>query len=162
MISAAQPRTAILRNLSSLSNLSTIQSLVWGGKVEQILYEPRNTTALIRFMNGDSCQRFIAATANGIKMPRQDRIIFVDRDPSPNSSNDLLRGLIDMGATRCIRAVGADEDWPENSLLSVARGRGKARAVDRIVQGKDRNGVCEVLPLYSLANPDWIASLRRI
>lgn len=95
-------------------------------------------------MNGDSCQRFIAATANGIKMPGQDRIIFVDRDPSPNSSNDLLRGLIDMGATRCIRAVGADEDWPENSLLSVARGRGKARVVDRIVQGKDRNGVCDV------------------
>lgn len=139
-LNPAQSRTVILQNLSSSSTINMIQSMVWGGKVEQIRYEPGKTTALIKFMSGDSCRKFLDATANGIKIPGLDRVIFVDRDPGPNSSNDLLRGLIDVGATRCIRAVNADEDWPENHLLAIARGQSKARAVDRIVQGKDRNG----------------------
>lgn len=101
---------------------------------------------MIKFMTAEGCQKYFDATENGIEVPgdKAKTLIIVERQPRPNSINDVLRNCIEGDASRCVRALGADEDWSDMVLLKLARGGGKVeREVDRIKRGKNAKGVSQ-------------------
>lgn len=137
---AAQKRRVKLTNLPPTSSLSFIQSFVWGGLIERFDYKPGSTTAWVQFQKHDNCMAYFEATANGIDVPGEDRVIWVELDPDVTIVNEFTQGLIDINTTRCVRAVGVEEDWTMDSLTRLAAARN--RKVERIINGQNQHKVC--------------------
>jgi hypothetical protein len=92
---------------------------------------------MIKFMTPEGCDKYFSATENGIEIPgdKTKKVYFVERQPGPNSVNDLLQNSADGDVTRCVRATDADKDWSDMLLLRIARGRDKVkRDIDRIIR----------------------------
>lgn len=139
-------RTILLKGINHPATINQVQALVWGGRVESISApEPGKPYALVKFQTPEACQKYFDATENGIVFPgdKTKTLIFVERQPGPNSVNDLLKNCIEGDITRCVRAVDADEDWSDAALKKLARGTSKAkfRVTDQIKQGKTGKGV---------------------
>jgi protein-S-isoprenylcysteine O-methyltransferase len=138
-------RTVLLKNVGHIKTINQLQSLVWGGRLESVsLTEAGKDYGLVKFLTAEGCNRFFHDTENGIIVPgdQTKTIIFVERQPGPNSINDLLRNCIEGDATRCVRALDADADWQDHVLLTFARGKNKLkREVDGIKRGKTARGV---------------------
>lgn len=117
---------------------------MWGGKLESIsLPEPGSSNALVKFLTPEACEKYHKATANGIEIVGDIKkaVVFVEKAEGPNSINDVIRNCIDGDASRCVRAIGADED-SDAVLMKLARGKGvNKRDVDRIKSGKTARGV---------------------
>jgi protein-S-isoprenylcysteine O-methyltransferase len=128
-----------------VTSFNQLQALVWGGRLESLhLPEAGKDHAMVKFLTADACEKYFNATENGIQIPgdKTKTVIFVERSPGPNSINDVLRNCIEGDATRCLRALDADEDWGDKPLLHLARGNSKLkREVDRIKRGKTARGV---------------------
>lgn len=137
-IIGAQKRLVKLYNLPISSTVANIQAFVWGGRIEKIEYTPGNSYAWILFMRGQDCEKYYRDTANGIEHPDGNRTIWVELGDAV-SVNETLRGFYDAGHTRCVRAVGADEDWGETALVKLASA--KKRKLERIVNGANPKGV---------------------
>ncbi|KAF2191511.1 hypothetical protein K469DRAFT_808967 [Zopfia rhizophila CBS 207.26] len=134
-------RAVVLRNVSTITSINKLQSLVWGGKLEFLSLDPGKSFALVKFMTAEGCAKFFDATENGIKIPGETAVVFVEKRPGPNSVNDVLRNMTEGDASRCVRALDADEDWKNAALLTLAKGKGKdKREVDRIKRGKTGEG----------------------
>ncbi|KAF2201144.1 hypothetical protein GQ43DRAFT_46914 [Delitschia confertaspora ATCC 74209] len=137
----AGSRTVMLQNVSSILTLNELQSLVWGGPVETFRFQPGQSTAMVKFATPEGCDNYYKATENGIQIPGGTTFVFVKRQPSLNSVNDLLKVVISQKVTRCVRALDAEEGWNEDVLLKLARGPGeKKRDVDKIVRDKTPEG----------------------
>ncbi|KAL0263206.1 hypothetical protein SLS55_002184 [Diplodia seriata] len=134
----AQKRLIKLTNLPISSSVASIQALVWKGRIEKFEYTPGNSFAWVLFMRGQDCEKYFADTANGIQHPDGNRTIWVEMG-DPVTVNETLRGLYDAGHTRCVRAVGADEDWGEAALVKLASA--KKRKLERIVNGANPKGL---------------------
>lgn len=138
-------RTVLLKGAGHVANFNQLQALVWGGRLESLhLPEANKGHAMVKFLTTEGCQNYFNATENGIKVPgdKTKTVIVVDRAPGPNSISDVLRNCIDGDASRCLRALDADQDWGDTSLLLLARGNSKVkREVDRIKRGKTPQGV---------------------
>lgn len=80
---------------------------------------------------------------NGIEVAgAKTKVVFVEKTAGPNSVNDLTQRCIDGDVTRCVRAIGADDDWSDLVLLNLARGKGQVKSeIDRIKRGKTARGV---------------------
>lgn len=136
----AQVRRVKLTNLPSDSSFATIQSLIWGGRLEEIDYIPGRNSAYVRFMRGEDCKKYIDATGNGIDLPNdKGRIIWVEVMEDAEPVGELLKGYYDAGVTRCVRAIGIDDDWGEGGLTRL--GASKKRKLERITNGKSQSGV---------------------
>jgi len=99
--------------------------------------------SLVKFLTPEACQAYLDATENGIEVQggTKKTVVFVDKQPGPNSINDVIQNCIDGDASRCIRATGADSDWSDGALLKLARGKQQIkREVDAIKQGKTARG----------------------
>jgi hypothetical protein len=60
-----------------------------------------------------------------------------------------MRNCTEGDASRCVRALDAEEDWSDMVLMKLARGKGaNKREVDRIKQGKNARGVSLRTPAY--------------
>lgn len=96
----------------------------------------------MRFLTPEACDTYFKATENGIEVEDQKKtIVFVEKQPGPTSTNDVIRNCIDGDASRCVRAVDAEEDWSEHMLMKLARGKSAVkREVDRIKTGKNARG----------------------
>lgn len=139
----------MLKGVSGITSLNQLQALVWGGRLESIsLPEPGSGFALVKFLTPEACQKYFKATENGIEISGEKKaVIFVEKQPGPNSINDVIRNCIEGDASRCVRAYDADEDWSDMALLKLARGKGQLkREVDRIKRGKTAKGVSDYLP----------------
>lgn len=149
-------RTVILKGVGHVTNINQLQSLVWGGRLESIhLPEPGKESAMVKFLTPEGCQRYFDATENGIEIPgdKTKSLIFVERNSAPNSINDVLRNCTEGDATRCVRALDADDDWSDMVLLKLARGQGKVkREIDRIKRGRTNKGVRSHRPDLPLAH----------
>lgn len=132
----------MLKGVSPSSTIHDIQALVRGGRLESITRpDPEKSYALVKFLTPEGCQRYFDATGNGIEKPGPTKqIFFVERQPGPNSVNDVLQNCIDSGVTRCVRANYAETDWDMDALQRLARGNTK-REIDIIKQGKNAKGV---------------------
>lgn len=118
---------------------------VWGGRVESI-QPPKagSKTAIVKFFTSEECDKYFAATANGIVIPGTKIVVSVDKSDGPNSVNDMLAACEKGDATRAVRAYDADDDWGDIMLLKIARGNSSQskREVDTIKRGTTARGVC--------------------
>ncbi|CAN9324084.1 unnamed protein product [Alternaria alternata] len=139
----AAHRTCILKGVAGITSINQLQALVWGGKLESIsLPESGSSNALVKFLTPEACEKYHKATANGIEIVGDIKkaVVFVEKAEGPNSINDVIRNCIDGDASRCVRAIGADED-SDAVLMKLARGkRVNKRDVDRIKSGKTARG----------------------
>jgi hypothetical protein len=105
---------------------------------------PGSDFAVVRFLTPDACDKYFKATKNGIEIPGDKKVVvFVEKQPGPTSVNDVMRNCTESDASRCVRALDAEEDWSDTLLMKLARGKGALkREVDRIKQGKTARGVC--------------------
>ncbi|KAH7115137.1 hypothetical protein B0J11DRAFT_444737 [Dendryphion nanum] len=136
-------RTCVLKGIARDSSLHQLQAMVWGGPLEKIaIPEPGQAHTMVKFMTVEGCSKFAKDTRRGILLPGgQNKMIFVELVPGPNSVNDALQAFIDHGITRCIRAVDADDDWGTVALNRLALGTDKVkRDIDIIKQGKTDKG----------------------
>ncbi|KAJ4369526.1 hypothetical protein N0V86_009361 [Didymella sp. IMI 355093] len=166
MVSAIY-RACVLRGVGGVKSLNQLQALVWGGRLESIqMPEPGSESALVKFLTPEACQTYLDATENGIEVQGAEKkiVIFVDKQPGPNSINDVIQNCIEGDVSRCVRATGADEDWSDSALFKLARGKQSIpRDVDCIKQGKTARGVCyTVLYLQKLFTDRFTASLHRV
>ena len=99
----------------------------------------------VRFLTAEGCQKYYEETQNGIEIPGENdkkTIVLVERTEGPNSTNDVMRACASGDATRCVRAVGADDGWDATLLMKLARGQGKMkRELDTIKRGQTSRGV---------------------
>lgn len=110
--------------------------------------EDGSANAAVKFLTTASCQAYLDATKNGIEIQGDTKktIIFVDMQAEPSSINDVIQNCIDKDVTRCIRAIGADDDWSNSALFKLARGKQSTRrVVDGVRQGKTEQGVSGVV-----------------
>lgn len=125
--------------------MNELQALVWGGKLESISMPAAGSGyALVKFLTPKACQTYLDATKNGIQFQKNSKkvFVFVDRQSEPSSTNDMIENCIKQDASRCIRVIGADDDWSDGALLKLARGKQQiSRSIDRIKQGKTARGV---------------------
>jgi protein-S-isoprenylcysteine O-methyltransferase len=136
-------RTIIIKGVGDLKTVHQVQALVWGGPIESFHpAEIGKDFAMVKFMTAAGCRKYFDATENGIELPNTKKVVFVERQPGPNSVNDVLQNCIEGGVTRCVRALGADEDWSEMVLRKLAEGTDKKkRQLDFIKRGKTVRGV---------------------
>jgi hypothetical protein len=145
---AATHRVCTLTGISGLA-LSEVTPLIWGGALESLIIAPASDTAVVRFLTPAACTTYLAATANGIVIPADPskpsapkRLILVEPQPGPCSINDVIQACVDAEQTRCVRALGADDDWSDAALMKLALGSDKVkRDVERIKKGRTAKGV---------------------
>ncbi|KAF2714653.1 hypothetical protein K504DRAFT_420657 [Pleomassaria siparia CBS 279.74] len=137
-------RTCVLKGVAGITSINQLQALVWGGRLESISLPPPGTShAVVKFLTAEGCDKFFEATANGIKVNGDEKVVIqVDKTEGPNSSNDLIRNCSEGDASRCVRAFDADEDWARATLERLAVGKSKPnpRVVDIIKRGKTAKG----------------------
>lgn len=66
--------------------------------------------------------------------------VLVEKCTDVDVISGMLQGYIDCGASRCVRAIGADEDWGMGALKKLAEGKSRKRKVENITDVY-RNGV---------------------
>ncbi len=116
-------------------------SLIHGGPLEQIaLIGP--TSAYVLFLDPDDALKFYKATDNGIECQKEG-VKYVILTEMNRKDVDVvggkLRQWIDSGMTRCVRAVGVDEEWTLGRLYGLAEA--KNRKVEVIEVGENPGGV---------------------
>ncbi|KAH7374333.1 hypothetical protein BKA66DRAFT_422782 [Pyrenochaeta sp. MPI-SDFR-AT-0127] len=159
---AASYRTCILKGVKGVASINQLQALVWGGRLEAIcMPETGADFAVVKFLTAEACQKYFEDTENGIEIAGDKKaVVFVERTAAPKSVNDVIRNCIEGNASRCVRAVGVDEDWSDLALMTIARGKSQVkRDVDRIKRGKTPRGYPFVE--FRFANIYHALSLRR-
>jgi len=97
-------------------------------------------------MTGEACEAYFKSTSNGIKVPGDENtLVLVDLHPAPNSVNDLLGRMIEGGNTRCVRALGADEEWSDAQLKTIIRANLRTPELDKIVRGRTTDDTVSVI-----------------
>jgi hypothetical protein len=145
---AVTHRVCTLRGVNGLA-LSEVTPLIWGGALESLIIPPASDTAVVRFLTPTACTTYLATTVNGIIIPADPskpsapkKLILVEPQLGPCSINDVIQSCIDAEQTRCVRALGADDDWSDAALMKLALGPDKAkRDVERIKKGRTAKGV---------------------
>ncbi|KAF2448141.1 hypothetical protein P171DRAFT_353738, partial [Karstenula rhodostoma CBS 690.94] len=137
-------RTCVLSGFPENLSINKLQALVWGGRIESLqLPKSGSGKALVKFFQPEACEKYFAATENGITIPGSKTVVFVERTEGPNSVNDVLAACTEGDATRCVRAYDADEDWGDVLLMKLAsraKGGQPKREVDTIKRGKTARG----------------------
>jgi hypothetical protein len=140
---AARIRKVILSNLPAESDLTLVQSLVYGGAIETFNLMTGKTSAYVTFVNADACDAFYNAHPNGIVFrnpkTRRNHVVYVDKGQDVDVVSGVLQAYLDCQATRVVRATGADEDWGMRALYKLAES--KNRMVETIVDTY-RDKVC--------------------
>ncbi|KAF2742861.1 hypothetical protein M011DRAFT_471895 [Sporormia fimetaria CBS 119925] len=141
----AGSRTAMLKGLGHLTTYHQIQSVVWGGRLESIHLPPKaGDFAMVKFVTAEGCRKYFDATENGIEVPTEKGklVILVEQSAGPNSVSDVLQHCIEGDVSRCVRAIGADEDWSDVALRRLAMETSKAKGdIDIIARGKTAKGL---------------------
>ena len=104
-------RTVHLTNVPSAADATLICSLISGGAIETMSITAN--TAKITFTTGTDAKAFYDKYPNGIDyvFQGQRRSSLVDMGTNVDVISGLMRGYLESGASRVVRAVGADEDW---------------------------------------------------
>jgi hypothetical protein len=131
----ARVRKIILSNLPAESDLTLVQSLVYGGAIEIFQLSPTKTSAYVIFVQADACDAFYNAHPNGLvfKNPktRRNHVVYVDKGQEVDVVSGVMQAYLDCQASRVVRATGADEDWGMRALYKLAES--KNRKVETIV-----------------------------
>lgn len=103
----------------------------------------REGSATVRFTEAEACQKYYDDTSNGVVYGKdakgREKVCFVELATEVNVIGGLLRGWIDTGVTRCVRAVGVDEEYDVAALLKI--GERKNRKVESVEDKTNAAGV---------------------
>lgn len=100
-------------------------------------------TATVRFMDADACKQYYDKTSNGVVYSKdtqnREMVAFVELAKDVEVVGGMLQQSIDNGVTRCVRAVGVDEDWGIEGLTKMAERKG--RKLEGLSDSKSPGGV---------------------
>ncbi|KAI9872822.1 MAG: hypothetical protein M1830_001151, partial [Pleopsidium flavum] len=143
-ILAARIRRVSLVNLPPDSSAKFVQSLVFGGPLE--LVNVGSSSASVVFLHAEDCIKYYDATSNGLVYKKdggKEDVCFVELAKDVDIMGGLLRGYIEYGVTRCVRAIGVEEEWGLPALFKMA-GR-KGRKVEHVIDGVSAGGTRSVI-----------------
>lgn len=149
-ILASRVRSVKIVNLPLGFDAKFVQSLVFGGPLELLTLPVKSSYAIVVFQDAVHCQRYYDASSNGIVYKETDgkeEFCFVERGKDPDPVSGLLHEWIEKKMTRCVRAIGVDEDWGMPALKKMA-GR-KGRKVEHIIDSANDAGVSDIHPFPS-------------
>ena len=132
---AAQTRKVKLSSLpTNGTDVTLVQSLISGGAIDNLVLATPGI-AYVTFTSGDACDKFCDKYTNGLTFKHKGRshVVFVDKGKDIDVISGMLQGYIDCGASRCVRAIGADDDWGMKALQKLAEGRTSKRKVENII-----------------------------
>jgi hypothetical protein len=146
-ITAANVRKVILRGLPVATDLTLLQSLIYGGTIDTFALGV-NGTASVTFTTSEACDAYYAKYPNGMtfKYKGKGYVVYVEKGKDVDVVSGMLRGHLECGASRCVRATGADEDWGMKALLKLAEGKTRVGKVEHIGDVW-RNQVCTIPPM---------------
>jgi hypothetical protein len=146
---AAQVRRLTLSSLPADADLTLVQSLVHGGAIDDMVLMGASGVAYVRFISGDACDKYCENYQNGLNFRYKGRLhtAFVDKCTEVEIISGMLQGYIDCGASRCVCAIGADEDWSMGGLKILAEGKSRKGKVENITDVY-RNGVSRATGHY--------------
>lgn len=131
----ARVRKVILSNLPADSDLTLVQSLVYGGAIDTFHLSPSKNSAFVTFVTADACDAFFDAHPNGLvfKNPKtcRNHIVYIDKGQEVDVVSGILQAYLDCQASRVVRVTGADEDWGMRALYKLAESQ--SRKVETIV-----------------------------
>lgn len=103
-----------------------------GGAIESYkLTKPsefiNTSTATILFTTGDAADTYYHKYPNGVQFRFQGRkhVAFVDKGTQVDVISGVMRGYLESGASRVVRATGVEEDWSMLALRSQAEKKGR-------------------------------------
>ena len=141
---AARVRKVIITNLPPQSTANFVQSLVFGGPIEQI--NVGSTFASVVFVDAEHTKKYYDATANGLVYKKdgdKEHFVLVELAKDVDVVGGLLREMMEKSVTRCVKAIGVAEDWGMPALWKMAESKG--RKVENIVEGVNAGGVSRIL-----------------
>ena len=113
---------------------------MWGGQIERV--DVGLSSATVLFLHADDCTKYYDATSNGIvykKEKEKECVVFVELAKDVDVVGGLLQEMIKNGVTRCVRAIGVDDDWGMEGLYQIASRKG--RKVEGIEDSRTTQGV---------------------
>ncbi|KAL8927433.1 MAG: hypothetical protein Q9208_002238 [Pyrenodesmia sp. 3 TL-2023] len=152
--SAAKHRRIVLMGLPESSTPSFVASLVYGGPLESVRITD-GKVAFVTFLRPEDAMRYHEATANDLlfKKDGAEHVIMTQLGKDVDPVSGMLKEWIEKEFTRCVRAVGVDEDWTMQALNETATKKG--RKIEKVIDGTNKSGVSffsvdHVQPRYSL------------
>lgn len=140
---AARPRKLIFRNLPLNASISTVAGLVFGAKIEEIVYKPKSAFAIVLLLDANECLKLYKATGNGIEWPDKKRNIWVEIGQEVNPLTGKEQNMIEKEWTRVIRAYGVDADLNVAALRKLGNGVDNDLALEHVEIGvKPDTKVC--------------------
>lgn len=104
-------------------------SLVHGGAIEiyRLTKFASSSTAHVLFTTGDAADAYYDNYPNGVKFHFQGRkyVAFVDKGAQVDVMSGIMRGYLESGASRVVRAIGVDENWSMLALRTLAEKKGR-------------------------------------
>ena len=116
------------------TDLTLVQSLISGGAIDNFVITSPGT-AYVTFTSGNACDNFCNKYPNGLTFKHKGKpyVVFVDKGKDVDIISGMLQAYIDCGASRCVRAIGADDDWGMRALQKLAEGRTRRGKVENII-----------------------------
>ncbi|EXJ83421.1 hypothetical protein A1O1_07044 [Capronia coronata CBS 617.96] len=144
-------RTVILAGLPGTADYTSVQSLIHGGAIEDMKITPAKVAngkaiAFVTFTAADACDEYCAKYPNGIGVRYKGKrcTVFVAKRRDVDVMSGMMRGYLDCGASRVVKATGADDDWGIIALNKLAQGKNKTRQVEAVTDSL-RTGVRTIL-----------------
>ncbi|KAL8678508.1 MAG: hypothetical protein Q9186_005144 [Xanthomendoza sp. 1 TL-2023] len=136
---AAKVRKILLTGIPTGASPTLVASFVFGGPLEQIQVNERS--AYVTFLRDEDAAKYYEATGNGLLYKKDDveHVIMTEMTQEVNPVSGILREYIEKEFTRCVRAIGVEEDWTMRALHETAARKG--RRVEKIVDGLNASKV---------------------
>ena len=119
-------RRVVISDLPPFSAARDVAAVVWGGEIEEIKFNEGNRTATALFINARACRRYYEDTANGIEY--KDVIVHVDLAKEVEPLVGQAKWRAEMGYTRCVEAVGYQNDLLPGAFKKIAKEIGQLEA----------------------------------
>ncbi|KAL4896256.1 hypothetical protein BDV59DRAFT_172460 [Aspergillus ambiguus] len=142
--SAARVRRVILKGLpSSWTTPAKVLSLVHGGLIEMVSLRGAGSAHVV-FCDADACKAFYDKYPNGIDLDKDRKMtVFVDIGDDVDVVSSQLSFHLSVGATRVVRAVGADMGLSMVNLMQLASAQNRKveKILDHYIPGDARHVV---------------------
>ena len=119
-------RSVVLTNLPAATDATLVTSLIHGGAIETLKVtkstETAPTLARVTFTTGDAADAYYSKYPNGVDFRFQGKkyTAFVEKGNDVDVVSGVMRGYLESGASRVVRATGADDDWGMRALRKLA------------------------------------------
>ena len=131
-ISESEVRRVIMTGLPFAIDNSLLASLIHRGalesyKIVKASESAMTASAVITFTTGSAAKSFYDKYPNGlvVKVNSKRSVASLELGENVDVVSGVMRGYLDSGATRVVRAIGADEDWGMGALRKAAEGKGR-------------------------------------